>query len=73
MKLAVFVTAVCLAVPSMSFKGTIRQQIYGGATDLLEVDCGGDQLVRVRISAREPLSGEHEFVFSGKDAIRVQE
>ena len=61
-----------LAVPSMSFKGTIHQQIYGGATDLLEVDCGG-QLLRVRISAREPLSGEHEFVFSGKDAIRVQE
>jgi ABC-type Fe3+/spermidine/putrescine transport system ATPase subunit len=62
-----------LTVPSMSFKGTIRQQIYGGATDLLEVDCGGGQLVRVRISARELLSGEHEFVFSGKDAVRVQE
>jgi ABC-type Fe3+/spermidine/putrescine transport system ATPase subunit len=61
-----------LAVPSMSFKATIRQQIYGGATDLLEVDCGG-QLLRVRISAREPLFGEHEFVFSGQDAIRVQE
>jgi ABC-type Fe3+/spermidine/putrescine transport system ATPase subunit len=62
-----------LAVPTMSFKGTVRQQIYSGATDLLEVDCGGGQLLRVRISAREPLLGEHEFVFSGKDAIRVQE
>jgi ABC-type Fe3+/spermidine/putrescine transport system ATPase subunit len=62
-----------LGVPSMSFKGTIRQQLYGGATDLLEVDCGGGQLLRVRISAREPLFGKHEFVFSGKDAIRVQE
>jgi spermidine/putrescine ABC transporter ATP-binding subunit len=56
-----------------SFKGRIRQQIYGGATELLEVDCGGGQLLRARISARGPLSGEHEFVFFAEDAIRVQE
>jgi hypothetical protein len=57
----------------MSFRGTIRLQIYGGATELLEVDCGGGQLLRVRIAARGLLSGEHEFVFSAADAIRVQE
>ena len=55
------------------FKGTIRQQIYGGATELLEVDCGGGQLLRVRIPARGWLSGEHQFVFSAADAIRVRE
>jgi spermidine/putrescine ABC transporter ATP-binding subunit len=55
------------------FKGTIRQQFYGGATELLEVDCAGGQFLRVRISARGPLSGEHEFVFSAADAIRVKE
>jgi hypothetical protein len=40
---------------------------------LLEVNCGGGQLLRVRISARGPLFGEHEFVFSIADAIRVRE
>lgn len=60
------------AVPLMAFKATIRQQIYGGATDLLEVDCGG-QILRVRIPAGDPLRGEHEFVFSPQDATRVQE
>ena len=57
----------------MSFRGTIRQQIYSGATELLEVDCGPGQMLRVRIAARGPLSGEHEFVFSAEDAIRVRE
>jgi ABC-type Fe3+/spermidine/putrescine transport system ATPase subunit len=55
------------------FKGAIRLQIYGGSTELLEVDCGGGQILRVRISARGPLSGEHEFVFSPEDAIRLRE
>jgi spermidine/putrescine transport system ATP-binding protein len=57
----------------VKFRASIRQQLYGGASELLEVDCGGGQLLRVRISAREPLSGEHDFVFSLADAIRVQE
>lgn len=61
------------AAPYVRFRATIRQQIYAGATELLEVDCGNGQLLRVRISARGPLSGEHEFVFSSEDAIRVQE
>jgi spermidine/putrescine ABC transporter ATP-binding subunit len=55
------------------FKGTIRKQIYSGATELLEVDCGSGQLLRVRISARGPLSGEQEFVFLPEDVVRVQE
>ncbi|HKV60416.1 MAG TPA: ATP-binding cassette domain-containing protein [Candidatus Acidoferrum sp.] len=57
----------------VKFRSSIRQQLYGGASELLEVDCGAGQLLRVRISARGPLSGEHEFVFSIADAIRVQE
>jgi spermidine/putrescine transport system ATP-binding protein len=55
------------------FRATLQQQFFSGASELLEVDCGGGQLLRVRISARGPLSGEHEFVFSVADAIRVQE
>jgi spermidine/putrescine ABC transporter ATP-binding subunit len=59
--------------PYVRFKGTIRQQTYTGATELLEVDCGNGQALRVRISARGPMSGEHEFVFLSEDAIRLQE
>ena len=54
------------------FRAAVQQQFFSGASELLEVNCGG-QLLRVRISARGPLSGEHEFVFSIADAIRVQE
>jgi ABC-type Fe3+/spermidine/putrescine transport system ATPase subunit len=57
----------------VKFRGAIRQQIYGGASELLEIDCGVGQFLRVRIPARGPLCGEHEFVFSIEDAIRVQE
>ena len=58
---------------AVCFRGVIRQQIYGGSTELLEVDCGNNQVLRVRIPACGPLSGQHEFVFSPADAIRVQE
>lgn len=61
-----------MAVPHMSFKATIRHCLYAGATELLEVDCGG-QLLRVRIPAGEPLSGEQEFVFSPEDVVRVRD
>jgi spermidine/putrescine transport system ATP-binding protein len=57
----------------VGFHGTVRQQIYGGATELLEIDCGGGQMLRARISARGPLNGEHEFAFSAGDAVRVRE
>jgi ABC-type Fe3+/spermidine/putrescine transport system ATPase subunit len=56
----------------MTFKGTVRQQIYSGATELLEVECGA-QLLRVRWAAGEVLSGEQQFYFFAKDAIRVRE
>ena len=53
------------------FRGAIRQQIYAGATELLEIGCGGDQILRARIPAHGPVSGEHEFAFAAEDAIRV--
>jgi spermidine/putrescine ABC transporter ATP-binding subunit len=55
----------------VKFRGSIRQQIYGGASELLEVDCGAGQVLRVRLPACGPLTGEHDFVFSIADAIRV--
>jgi spermidine/putrescine transport system ATP-binding protein len=56
-----------------AFRASVRQQFYGGASELLEVDCGSGQTLRVRIPTRGPLTGEHDFVFSLGDAIRVQE
>jgi spermidine/putrescine transport system ATP-binding protein len=62
-----------LASPAdVRFTAAVKQQLYGGASELLEVDCGG-QLVRVKISARGPLYGVHEFIFSSHDAVRVAE
>ncbi len=71
--------AICLAPDGLAppgtarFRAAVQQQFFSGASELLEVNCGGGQLLRVRISARGPLSGEHEFVFATADAIRVQE
>jgi ABC-type Fe3+/spermidine/putrescine transport system ATPase subunit len=60
---------------SVNFRGTIRQQLYGGANETLEVACGENQTLRVRIraapSAAPPLDGEHAFSFQPGDAVRV--
>jgi ABC-type Fe3+/spermidine/putrescine transport system ATPase subunit len=57
----------------VKFHAAIRQQIYSGASELLEVDCGGGQSLRVRLPASGVLAGEYDFVFSIPDAVRVQE
>jgi ABC-type Fe3+/spermidine/putrescine transport system ATPase subunit len=55
----------------VKFRANIRQQIYAGASELLEVDCGAGQLLRVRLPACGPLAGEYDFVFTIADAVRV--
>jgi ABC-type Fe3+/spermidine/putrescine transport system ATPase subunit len=54
------------------FSAAVKQQLYGGASELLEVDCDG-QILRVKIPARGPLSGIQDFTFSAADAVRVAE
>jgi len=54
------------------FAGTVKQRLYGGASELLEIDCGG-QTLRVKIPARGPLSGEQNFSFFAGDAVPVSE
>jgi spermidine/putrescine transport system ATP-binding protein len=64
------------AAPSdnfVRFRGAVRQQIFGGASELLEIDCAGASSLRARIPACGPLTGEHDFTFSASDAIRVRE
>jgi spermidine/putrescine transport system ATP-binding protein len=54
------------------FAAIIKQQLYGGASELLDIDCGG-QTLRVKIPPRGPLSGNHDFSFFAQDAVRVSE
>lgn len=56
----------------VKFRAKILQQLYGGSSELLEVNCGNGQTLRARIPARGPVLGEQDFVFSIQDAIRVQ-
>src|SRR4029077_12047530 len=70
---AILLAAGAATAPNtVRVRGSIRQQIYGGSSELLEVDCGNGQILRVRIPAYGPLSGEHDFLFSAADAIRVR-
>ena len=55
----------------VKFRAGIRQQLYAGASELLEVDCGAGQILRVRVPACGSLTGEHDFIFTITDAIRV--
>jgi spermidine/putrescine transport system ATP-binding protein len=57
---------------TVRFRAIIRQQIFSGSSEQLEIDCAGHSL-RVRIPARGTLSGEHDFSFSPSDAIPVRE
>ena len=55
------------------FRGVIRQQIFRGSSEIIEIDCGHSQLLRARISATGPLTGQYEFVFAPDDAVPVGE
>jgi ABC-type Fe3+/spermidine/putrescine transport system ATPase subunit len=61
-----------LPTGAVIFRAVIRQQLFGGANETLEIACGPEQMLRVRIPAAEPLSGEQSFTFSPADAIRVR-
>jgi len=61
-----------LSVP-VRFTATIRQQIYSGATELLELETDSGAILRARIPSSVPLSGTHEFIFSAADAIAVHD
>ena len=57
---------------AVRFRARIIQQIFSGPTEQLEVENDG-QLLRVRIPARGPLTGEHDFFFEPADAIPVRD
>ena len=55
------------------FTAAIRHQIFGGATDLLEITCADGTTLRARTPSLGVLEGEHEFEFSVDDAVRVRD
>ena len=65
--------AEAAAAPNaVRFRASIRQQVFSGSVEQLEVGCAG-QLFRVRIPARGVLTGEHEFAFDPADAVPLSE
>jgi hypothetical protein len=58
---------------TVRFRAAIRHQIFGGATDLVEVACPDGQVLLARLPSRGHLQGEHEFEFSAVDAVRVRD
>ncbi len=60
-------------VATARFRGRIRNQSFGGAMDLIEIDCGESGVIRARIANPGILGGEREFEFAASDAVRVRE
>jgi spermidine/putrescine transport system ATP-binding protein len=58
---------------TVRFRAMIRHQIFGGATDLLEITCPDGQALLARIPSRGHLEGEHDFEFYASDAVRVRD
>jgi ABC-type Fe3+/spermidine/putrescine transport system ATPase subunit len=61
-----------LPADAVRFRAMIRQQIFSGSSEHLELELAGQSL-RARIPARGPLPGEQEFWFSPEDAVAVRE
>ncbi len=63
------------AVPppgTVQFRATVRQQIYSGSSEELEIDCAG-HLLRVQTPVRGVLSGEQDFYFVPVEAVPLKE
>src|SRR6202041_774762 len=60
-------------VATARFRGRVRNQSFGGAMDLIEIDCGGAYAIRARIASPGILTGEREFEFTANDAVCVRE
>ncbi len=55
------------------FQGQIKNQTFGGAMDLLEIDCGNSYVIRARVPSPGSLTGQQKFEFNACDAVRVLE
>jgi spermidine/putrescine transport system ATP-binding protein len=64
---------VSAAHATAHFCGQIRNQTFGGALDLLEIDYGNSHFIRARIPNPGPLMGQQNFEFDAADAVRLLE
>lgn len=62
-----------VATDRVRFRGTVRNQAFHGATELLQVECTDGLTFSVRIAARADWRGEQEFEFRPGDAVPVRE
>ena len=56
----------------VQFAATIRRQVFGGATDLIEIECLDGQVLLTRSPSREEIGGVWLFEFDTNEAIRVK-
>ena len=61
------------SVDSVRFSATVRRQVFGGATNLLELECADGRRLLARVPSRGNLEGALVFEFFGADAVRVKE
>jgi heme ABC exporter ATP-binding subunit CcmA len=57
----------------VKFRAIVSRQTFGGATDLLGVECAEGLSLNVRVPSRGELSGEQVFEFLAGDAVPVVE
>jgi ABC-type Fe3+/spermidine/putrescine transport system ATPase subunit len=60
-------------VATARFRGRVVNQTFGGAMDMLEIECAGGQRLRARVPRPGELSGERDFEFLAHDAMRVRQ
>jgi ABC-type Fe3+/spermidine/putrescine transport system ATPase subunit len=56
-----------------TFRAGVRRQIFGGATDLLELECAGGLVLSARVPSQGDLTGERMFEFLPQHAVQVVE
>ncbi|MFY9754026.1 MAG: ABC transporter ATP-binding protein [Candidatus Acidiferrales bacterium] len=60
-------------VATARFRGRVANQTFGGAMDMLEIECAGGQRLRARVPSPGELNGERDFEFLAHDAMRVRQ
>ena len=58
---------------SARFTGEVRRQVFGGATDLLEIECPDGRVLLARVPSRGEIEGSWVFEFQGCDAVPVRD
>jgi len=56
-----------------TFRAIVRHQVFGGATDLLTLDCAGGLVLSARVPSQGDLTGERMFAFLPQHAVQVVE